>query len=121
MHARKVPIHLALMLELAFLTREIRTLCEQDTAAVAKLGPAVAAALRRRLADLEAASNAVELPVGNVRLDSSFHDGSVCLVDLDDGWMLRFRAGHANPPLSREGMLDWPSVSRIQIMEVLRP
>lgn len=109
------------MLEFAFLTREVRTLCEQDTAALAHLGPAVAAALRRRLADLEAASHAFELPVGNVRLDTSFPDGSVCLVDLDEGCVLRFRAGHAAPPLRPEGTVDWFSVSRIQIMEILRP
>jgi hypothetical protein len=108
------------MLEFTFLNREIRRLCEQDTAASARFGPEVAAALRKRLADLEAASHPWEPPVGNVRLDGSFADGRVCLVDLDDGWALRFRVGHAEPPLSPEGTVDWHSVSRIQIMDVLR-
>lgn len=109
------------MLEFTFLTREIRGLCEQDTGALVRFGPEVAAALRRRLSDLEAASHPLEPPVGNVRLDGSFSDGSVCLIDLDDGWVLRFRAGHAEPPLSPEGKVDWLSVSRIQIMDVLGP
>ena len=109
------------MVEFAFLTRELRTLCEQDTAAHARLGPAVAATFRRRLADLEAASHIFELPVGNVRLDPSYSDGSVCLLDLEDGWQLRFRAGHAALPLGQDGRVDWLSVSRIQIMELLSP
>lgn len=109
------------MLEFAFLTRELRALCEQDKDALASLGPAAAGALRRRLADLSAASHVFELPAGNVRLDPSFPGGDACVVDLSDGWVLRFRAGHAEPPRQQDGTVDWRAVSRIQIMKVFRP
>jgi hypothetical protein len=119
-HYRELPFDLAPMLEFTFRTREIRAICEQDTAAAAQFGPAVAAALRKRLADLAAASHAFELPVGDVRLDPSCSDGTVCLVDLDAEWVLRFRVGHADIMRKPDGTVDWGAVSRIQVVEVLR-
>jgi hypothetical protein len=108
------------MLELSFQTRDARALCEEDTQAGQQLGAAAAEALRHRIEDLRAAATVFDVPVGDLRLDARSIDGSVYLLDLEDGWVLRFRANHAKLPLTDEGMVDWWRVSRIQIMDISR-
>jgi toxin HigB-1 len=108
------------MLQLSFQTRDVRAICEEDTRAQQRLGAAAADALRHRLEDLHAASTVFDVLVGNLRLEAAAIDGSVYLLDLEDGWVLRFRANHAKLPLTGDGVVDWVRVSRIQIMDISR-
>ena len=52
-------------LELAFNSRELRSICEHEPTAKDALGAEIAEALRRRLADLRAATSIADLIVGN--------------------------------------------------------
>jgi len=108
------------MLKLSFQTRDVRTLCEEDTEARERLGSAAADALRHRIEDLRAAATVFDVIVGGLRLDPASTNGSVHLLDLEDGWVLRFSANHAKLPLSSDGVVDWRGVSRIQIMDISR-
>src|SRR5262249_13278463 len=108
------------MLELSFRTRDLRALCEDDTQALARLGTSAADALRHRIEDLRAATSVCDLIVGSPRMDPALANGSIYVIDLADGWTLRFQANHARLALTKEGMVDWRRVSRIQIMDIAR-
>ena len=105
---------------LSFQTRDVRTVCEEDTQAKQRLGSAAAEALRHRLEDLRAAVVISDVLVGGLRLDPTSIDGAVQLLDLDDGWVLRFQANHAKLPRTEDGMIDWTRVNRIKIIDITR-
>lgn len=103
------------MLDLAFNSKELRTICESEAPAKRKLGVNVAALLKHRVADLRAATSIKDLLVGKPRLldDSS---NQYMVVDLCDGYRVIFCANHPNNPLTESGKIDWLRVSRIKIL-----
>lgn len=105
-------------LELSFETRELRTLCEDEAEALAQLSPMAAEALKHRLADIRAASTIYDLLVGDARPYSGSADGAIHVLDLADGWMLRFSANHCKSPRSTNETVDWTRVSRIKIVAI---
>jgi hypothetical protein len=108
------------MLELSFYTLDVRATCEDDTLALQQLGAAASEALRHRIEDLRAADTVFDVLVGCLRLDDKSADRSVYMLDLADGWILRFRAKLAKLPVTPNGMVDWSQVGRVQIMDILR-
>lgn len=102
-------------MELAFQSKELRIICESEAEAQRALGPAVAEALTHRLADLRAAKSPGDLLVGRPHiLDGA---GNIA-IDLGEGHRMTFCANHPNNPVTANGILDWPKISRVKIMGI---
>ena len=104
-------------LELAFHTKALRTICENEERARAILGPSAAEILKHRLADLRAATSVKDLLAGQPRLLDGT-DNQQMVLDLCEGRQLVFCANHLNNPADKDGKLDWPSISRIKILRI---
>jgi hypothetical protein len=102
-------------LELAFETKDLRTLCEIEAEAKRKLKGPVAEMLKHRVADLKAALSLSDLVAGRPRLGDT---PETMLVDLRDGYRLVFAANHQRNPRASSGDIDWPRVSRIRITAI---
>lgn len=106
-------------MELAFQSRSIREICENETHATCELGSKRAEALKHRLADLRAATSVMDLLVGQPRiLDSA--DPKAMILDLSDGHRLVFCANHTTNPVTECGKLDWTKVYRIRVLRIER-
>lgn len=103
-------------MEFAFSTKAFRAVCENEETATRKLGAERADGLRRRLADMRAATNVGELVAGRPRpaADSTnrFH------VDIADGVRLVLSANHATVPRVNSGRVDWSNVSRVKLLRI---
>jgi hypothetical protein len=106
-------------LELAFDSKLLRTICENDEHAKRQLGRSVAEILKHRLADLRAAASPKDLVAGRPRV---LHGGDrqYMAVDLPDGYRVVFSANHAKNPMTETGDLDWARVGRIKILNIER-
>lgn len=108
-------------LELAFNSRRLRAICENEAQANEELGVEVAGALQHRLADLRAARTVKDLIVGHpCVLDLDEAQEQVMSVDLYDGYQVIFCANHVNNPRNGSGKVDWLRVSRIKILRIER-
>lgn len=104
-------------MQLAFETRELRTICENEVQAVRELGPEVAQSLKRRLADLDAATSIEDILVGNPRTLDAEH--SHCMaIDLCNGYFVVFCPNHATNPVTATGVPDWKRTSRIRLLRI---
>lgn len=104
-------------LEIAFAEKSDRQLCENEAIAERKIGSKVADKLKRRLADLRAATSIKDVVAGKPReLDGKYKHQIA--VELCDGYFLVFCANHNTNPLLESGEIDWSRVSRIKILRV---
>ena len=101
-------------MEISFESKQLREICENEAAGERKLGEAVAAALRSRLADCEAASSPLELVAGRPKERG---DATIS-VELCNGHHLVFTANHPLIPTNPGGGVDWAKVHRIRILSV---
>jgi proteic killer suppression protein len=107
------------LLEIAFDSRLLRTICESEALAKRELGSTVAEALKHRLADMRAATSVKDLLVGHPRvLDGT--NGQHMIIDLYGGYQIIFCANHPNNPVMEAGTLDWLRVSRIKLLRIER-
>jgi hypothetical protein len=102
-------------LELAFETKNLRTICEDEEKADVELGADLAQALRHRLADLVSATIIKDLPAGRPRPDST---GQLKIIDLDASHRLIVKANHYENPMTESNQVDWDLVSRIKILRI---
>jgi 3-oxoacyl-ACP reductase-like protein len=100
-------------LELAFETKALRDICESEKKAKHELGAAVAAQLKRRLADLQAVESIDELPVAKPTKNSNN-----CVIDLSAGHRLIATVGHADIPTLSSGKVDWSNVRRLKLLKI---
>ena len=101
-------------MELAFESKHLRSICENEANAKGELGPEVAEVLKRRLADLRAATSIDDLIIGKPRISDIGH--TTCLVvDLCRGHHIILKANHPKNPLTETGKLDWAKISRIKV------
>lgn len=104
-------------LELAFATKSLRQLCENEARAKRDLGGTVAEKLKRRLADLRAAECVKDLIAGRPHeVEGATHRHFA--VSLCEGARIVFCANHNTIPLEKSGGVDWSKVSRVKILEV---
>jgi len=103
--------------ELSFLTKRLRDLCEHEVVAKRELGAGVAAALRRRVADLRAAMSIDEISAGKPHdLDAS---GQRLLgITLREGYRLVVDVNHSNPHLLESDVMDRSVVTRIKLLRI---
>ena len=104
-------------MELAFETKPLRRLCEEEIYAINELGPSVSEKLKHRLADLRAASTIGELIAGNPRIVES-KNLSQMKVDLCNGYYILFCANHVNNPMTEIQTIDWSRIKRIKIIRI---
>lgn len=104
-------------MEIAFTNLSVRTVCENEAHAKNELGSEVAEVLKRRLADLRAATSVRDLVAGQPReLDGA--DKRHLAIDLCNGRRIVFCANHLKHPVTGTGELDWLKVTRIKILRV---
>ncbi len=104
-------------MELAFATKSLRQLCESEDRAKRDLGVAMATKLRRRVADLYAATTLGDLVAGRPRRLTGTRGRDIAL-DLDAGSRMIFRPNHRNIAKLESGEVDWSSVTRIKIIRL---
>lgn len=102
-------------MQIAFDSKQLRAICEDDAIAVQALGDADAENLRKRLADLRAAESISDLLVGNPRLDTVHR----LIVDIGTGRSLAFVGNHAKNPQQQDGSLDWSKTTRIRLVQII--
>lgn len=104
-------------MELAFQSKRIRSICENEADAEEELGPVAAQALKHRLADLRAATSIAEVVVGNPRPPRD--GGTPCLIiDLSDSSYITVQANHPENPLTEKAEPDWTSISRLKVTHI---
>ncbi len=101
-------------MEIAFKTRKLRDICEDDSLAENEYGSKVAKILKHRLADFMAGMTFSDFVVGNPRPLTS----NVQLIDLCDGFVLEISANHTKNPLLETGEIDWSKVRRIKVLNI---
>ncbi len=111
------PDSLQVGLELAFETKLLRRLCEDEEKARQDLGEEVAEKLRSRLADLRAADTVSALVAGRPR-ELGRNGRCTVAVDLYGGFQIIFCANHNEPPILPTGTVDWTRTTRIKIIEI---
>lgn len=100
---------------IAFSSRSLRLICENQHRARRVLGAAKAEKLRSRLADMDSADNVAELIAGNPRPVPSIP--LRITLDLCEGATMVFEANQKSCP-TNEGAIEWNKVSRIKIITV---
>lgn len=103
-------------MELAFSTKALRTLCENEEAATRELGAKRAGSLRRRLADLRAAVSVNDLVASHPRQTADSKDNLE--IDVGAGSRLVFCANHSVIPRLASRNVDWSSVSRVKLLRI---
>ena len=101
------------VLEIAFLTKRIRQICEDNEDAVAEYGDDIADALKARLSDLRAAEFVHDLVVGYPRAA-----GGMFIIDLIGRFKLLLEANHVSNPILDSGDVDWRKVRRIKVLGI---
>ncbi|MCC5812011.1 MAG: killer suppression protein HigA [Ectothiorhodospiraceae bacterium] len=95
----------------------IEELCLQQRIAQKELGKPGAKKLKSRLADLYAAANPTDLPVGHPHPLRGDRLGQYA-VNLHGGVRLCIEPKHNPPPLKQDGGIDWASVTDIVIVYI---
>jgi toxin HigB-1 len=101
-------------LEIRFLDKKLRELCESSAVAERKLGPPSASKLRRRLADLRAAATVAELVAGRPHPLTGDRAGQFSL-ELAKGDRLVFSPANDPVPRTEDGAINWSQVTLIRI------
>jgi hypothetical protein len=105
-------------LDLAFATKGLRQICEQDARARRDLGVSAAGSLRKRLLDIEAMDALVpELPW----LPTMVRSDKIAAVEFHPGFHLVVTPNHGELPLDGDGRVDWTRVERIKLIGIETP
>ncbi len=105
------------LVNLAFDTLALRTLCECQSKAERAFGLRTAARLRDRLADIRAADFAAELVAGRPReIEGGRH--RFLALDLADGYRLVLCANHARIPVHETNRVDWSRVTQVKVLKI---
>lgn len=106
-------------MDIEFAGKKLKKACISEQAMKARWGPKMAKKLKRRLADLEAATTLEEvrkLP-GRCHELSEDRKGQLAM-DLVHPVRLLFRPNHDPVPAKPDGGLDWQQVTSIEVLEV---
>ena len=106
------------MVEIAFDSIALRTICESEAHAKTTLGLRVAEVLKHRLADIRAATSIDDLIAGKPHLINEIDQHMA--IDLSDGYRIVICANHLKNPIMKSGRLNWSKVSRVKILRIER-
>lgn len=102
-------------MDLAFSSMALRLLCESRTKARSAFGPEAADVLMGFVQDLEAAETIEDLPGPSpVQADN----GSLSF-SLDAGLVVTITCNQRRVPRTPGGTIEWASVHRVKVVEVL--
>ena len=101
---------------IAFETKRLREICEDNAVAVKELGSPAAEALQQRLADLRAAETIGDLIVGSPRASGT--DGATLTITLTETAHTVWAANHVNPPRDQTGRVDWTRTRRVRLLQI---
>jgi hypothetical protein len=105
-------------LEIAFDSLQLRQICESEMAAQRELGSEAAEALKRRLADLRAATSIDDLVAGSPR---GLDEGDQGRIGLSlGGAEIVIGPNHTSNPVTGSGEIDWRRVRRVKILRIDR-
>jgi hypothetical protein len=107
------------LIQLAFESKSLRSICENVDHALGEFGTTVAEKLKHRLADLSSCTSVHDLVVGRPRIADS-GDGRQMIVDLAEGYEMLFEVNHPKPPVDDTGGVDWSRVTRVKILDIRR-
>jgi hypothetical protein len=102
---------------IAFESKRLREICEDQAVAVKELGSLAAEALQQRLADLRAADTISDLMVGNPRISDA--DGATLTITLTATAYTLWSPNHVNPPRDQAGGIDWSRTRRLRLLEIV--
>jgi hypothetical protein len=100
---------------LAFASKSLRDICEDEEQSLRRFGKRVTESLKHRLADLEAAGSPTDLVAGQPHPQNPTGN---YIVRLANGFCLEFVANHIKNPVTKNGDTDWKKVNRIKIIGV---
>ena len=106
------------MVEIAFNSIELRTICESEAHAKTAFGAQVAEVLKHRLADIRAATSINDLIAGKPRIIDGKDQHMA--IDLCNGYRIVICANHLKNPTMKSGRLNWSKVSRVKILQIER-
>src|ERR1700735_1976527 len=102
------------ILNLAFASKALRSLCEDKSIAERELGVEAAGRLTLRLADLRAAESLADILVGD--LVQYLWPATTELSFGLNGFRLVLRVNHHVVPVDNIGDIDWKRVRRVKIL-----
>lgn len=105
-------------MEVAFDSRSLRSICEDQALAMEEFGAIVAEALKHRLADIHAADTLNELPISHRCVAAE--EGEHIVIDLGAGYSIALAANHRRNPTGKGGEIEWGMVSRLKVMRIGR-
>lgn len=107
------------VLEIAFASVQIRSLCERRRLAERRLGQEVARKLRARVADLKAATNLADLVVGmeqmHIQVGENFH------IALGSSARIVLRPNHIHLLSDEHGRIARHSIRRVLVVAIEGP
>lgn len=104
-------------MEISFNTQELRELCENRDYADNQLGVDTANILRRRIADVRAATKITDILLGNPSV-FTFNGEQRFQLELEHFGVLSFEPNHIRN-LSEQGeTIEWDTVSRLKLVDV---
>ena len=103
---------------IAFDTKKLREICEDDAVAVKELGSPAAEALRQRLADLRAAESISDLLVGNPRTSGA--ENVNLTIDLTATARTIWSQNQTTPLRTPLGDIDWKRTGRVRLVEIAK-
>lgn len=102
-------------MKITYQDEDVEALCKQSKIATKRLGKESAIKLKRRMAELYAATVVAELVIGRPHPLARDRAGQFA-VDLHRAKRLIFKPSGI-PPLKADGTIDWSSVTDITIIE----
>ena len=98
-------------MQISYNSQLLQEICFRSSAAIKYIGEEAAKILQARHADLEAADNVFELPVGQVSVNDN-----LCTLTLQDVLSIEMSPNYA---IACEGsMFDWSTVGRVKLMRI---
>ncbi|WP_158443097.1 hypothetical protein [Rubrivivax gelatinosus] len=104
-------------LEIAFRSKELRSTCESPARAKREFGDRAAAALRRHLADLEAAETVAEVVEMGLEIENCDQEVGLIRFHLSEGQHLYCEVNHHQVPINGEAV-DWARVTRLKVIHI---
>lgn len=104
-------------MEIAFFTKEIRSICETSDIADQVLGPDIGNILRRRLADIRAALSINDLVAGSPIIENFSEEPSL-IINLSNESILVLVPNHVRNPIGESGEVDWSKVTRLKVFHI---
>lgn len=104
-------------MDIAFLSKSLRDICESENALIERFGAQVANGVKDRLSDLRAATSINDVVLGNPRHLTGKQANCVC-IDLPEDFNLMLCSNHVKATSGKTDNINWSSVTRVKILSI---